>query len=109
MKQKLKGKYLLDSYKHRLLDKLHSLRQGSRSVQDYTTECYDLTLRCEVQEDFYQAIFRYRSGLRSDIQRAMFIHSHKIETLEHASQLAQVIDISLRFFPERRVISKVGK
>jgi len=29
MKRKLKEKYLPDSYKHRLLDKLHSLRQES--------------------------------------------------------------------------------
>ena len=48
MKQKLKEKYLPDSYKHCLLDKLHSLRQGSRSVQEYTTDFDDVTLRCEV-------------------------------------------------------------
>ena len=87
MKQKLKEKHLPDSYKHRLLDKLHSIRQDSRLVQEYITDFGDLTLRCELQEDSYQAISRYCSGLRSDIQRAMFIHSHKIETLEQASQL----------------------
>jgi len=83
MKQKLKNKYLLNFFKHRLLDKLYSLRQVNRSVQDYTIEFDDLTLCCEVQEDSYQAIFRYSSGLKSEIQRAMFIHV--IETLEHAA------------------------
>jgi len=63
----LKEKYLLDSYKYHLLDKLHSLRQGSKSVKNYTIEFDDLTLRCEMQEDSYQTISRYRSGLRSDI------------------------------------------
>jgi len=87
MKQKLKEKYLPDSYKHRLLDKSHTLRQGSRPVQDITIEFDYLTLRCEVQEDSYQGISRYHSGLRSDIQRAMFIDSHKIETHEQANQL----------------------
>ena len=67
MKQKLKEKYLPDSYKHRLRDKLHDLRLGSRSVQDYTTEFDDLTLCCEVREDSNQAISRYHSGLSSDI------------------------------------------
>jgi len=81
MKQELKEKYILDFYKHRLLDKLHSLRQSSRSVQVYTIEFNGLTLR-EVREDSYQAIFRYRSELRLDIQQAVFIHSYKIETLE---------------------------
>jgi len=51
MKQKIKERYLFDFYKHRLLDKLQCLRQGTRSVQDYTTEFDDLTLRYVVQED----------------------------------------------------------
>jgi len=70
MKQKVKEKYLSDSHKHHLLDKLHNLRQGSMSVQDYTIKFDDLTLHCEVREDSYQAISRYRYGLRSDIHRA---------------------------------------
>jgi len=73
IKQKFKKKYLPDFYKHRLLDKLHSLHQGSRSVQDYTNKFDNLILHCEVREDSNQAISRYRSGLMSDIQRAMFI------------------------------------
>ena len=47
MKNKLKEKYL----RHRLLDKLHNLRQGSMSIQDYMTTFDDLTFHCEVQED----------------------------------------------------------
>ena len=80
MKQKFKEKYLPDFYKHRLLDKLYSLHQDSRPVQDYTIEFDNLTLCCKVREDSYQDIFRYHSELRSDIQQTMFIHSHKIDT-----------------------------
>jgi len=109
MKQKLEEKYLPDSYKRRLLDKLHSFRQGSMSIQEYTTDFDDLILRCEVQEDSYQAVSRYRSGLRSDIQRAMFIHSREIETLKKASQLAQDIETSLRFSTECTTIPKAGE
>jgi len=39
----------------------------------------------------------------------MLIHSHKIETLEQANQLAQDIETSLKFFSERKVILKVGE
>jgi len=39
----------------------------------------------------------------------MFIHSHKIETLEQASQLARDIETSLRFSSERKIFSKAGK
>ena len=69
----------------------------------------DLTLPCEMQEDSYQVISRYRSGLRSDIQRTMSIHSHKIKTLEQASQPAQDRETSLRFSSVRRVIPKIGE
>jgi len=44
------------------------------AVHGYTIEFDDLTLRYMVREDSYQGIFRYHSGLRSDIQRVMFIH-----------------------------------
>ena len=54
----------------------------------------------------YQAIFRYHSGLRLDIQRVMFIHSHKIETLEQTRQLTQDIKASLGFSSEGRVNPK---
>jgi len=38
----------------------------------------------------------------------MFIHSHKLETLEQASRLAQDIKTSLRFSSERKIIPKTG-
>jgi len=41
MKQKFKEKYHPESYKYRLLDKLHSIRHGSMSVQNYTIEFHD--------------------------------------------------------------------
>jgi len=43
------------------------------SVQAYETAFDDLTLRCELQEDSHQTIFRFRSGLRTDIQWAMIV------------------------------------
>ena len=79
------------------------------SAQDYTTKFDDLILRCEVRVNSYHAISRYSSELSSDIQRVMCIHSHKIEILEQTSQLAQDIEISLRFSSEHMVIPKIGE
>jgi len=45
------------------------------SVQAYTTTFDDLTLCCELQENPHQSIYRFRSGLRTNIQWAMIIHS----------------------------------
>jgi len=106
MKQKFKEKYHPDCYKHRFLDKLHNLCQGSRSIQDYTTEFDDLTLCFEVQEDFNQAISRYCFELRLDIQRIIFIHSHKLESLKQANQLAQDIESPSHFLQSVRSFLK---
>ena len=94
---------------HRLLDKLQNFHQGSLSVQDYMITFDDLTLHCEVQEDHHQAIFKFCSGLRFDIQRAMLIHSQNMTFLAQASQLAQDIENSLKFPSVRRLISKPGE
>ena len=104
MKQKLKKKYLIDSYKHCFLDKLHNLCQGSRSVQDYTIEFNDLTYVVMCKKTPTKV---YLVWVESDIKRSMFIHSHKIETLEQASQLAQDRKTSLS--SECRVIPKARR
>ena len=87
MKNKLKEKYFPDSYRHRLLDELHHFRKESMSVQAYITAFDDLILNCELQEEPHQIISRYHSGLRTDIQWAMIIHSKTIKTFAQASQL----------------------
>jgi len=54
MKDKLKEKYVPESYMRRLLNKLHNLHQCNMSIQHYMTIFDDLTLHCEVQEDRHQ-------------------------------------------------------
>jgi len=54
MKDKLKEKYVPESYMRRLLNKLHNLHQCSMSIQHYMTIFDDLTLHCEVKEDRHQ-------------------------------------------------------
>jgi len=109
VKDKFKGKYLIESYRHRLLDKLHNFRQGSMSIQDYMTAFDVITLHYEVQEDCLHVIFRFCLGLRSDIQCTMLIHSRNVTSLAQASQLAQDIDNSHKFSLECRFVLKVGE
>ena len=107
MKDKFKGKYLIESYRQRLLDKLHNFRQGSMSIQDYMTAFDVITLHYEVQEDCLHVIFRFCLGLRSDIQCTMLIHSRNVTSLAQASQLAQDIDNSHKFSLECRFVLKL--
>jgi len=50
IKEKLKEKYFLEYCKNSLLDKLHNLRQGNTSVQDYIAKFKNLTLCCDMRE-----------------------------------------------------------
>lgn len=67
IKGRLNEKYLLYTFRSRLLEKLHSLCQGNMLIHDYMIKFDDLTLHYEVREDCLQAILRFRSRLRSDI------------------------------------------
>jgi len=108
MKNKLKENFP-ESYRHRLLDELHRPRQGSMSVQTYTTAFDDLTLRCELQNDPHQTKSRFCFGLRTDIQWAMISHSQTIQTLAQASQLAKDIEASFRSSLDHIFILKAGE
>lgn len=66
-KRQFKEIYLPESYRNNLLDKLHNLHQASMLDQDNMTKFDDLTLYYEVQEDHYQVISRFYSGLISEI------------------------------------------
>jgi len=79
------------------------------SVQDSMTTFDDLTLCCEVQGDCLQAISRFHSGLRSDRQRAMLIHSQNVTSMAQGSQLAQDIYNSFKFCSEHMFFPEAGK
>ena len=68
MKEKLRCKFLPIDYRQTLFQKLHNFRQGSKTVQEYTEEFYNLQARNDLREDEEQRIARYLAGLRPQIQ-----------------------------------------
>ncbi|XP_038975300.1 uncharacterized protein LOC103717641 [Phoenix dactylifera] len=87
MKDKLREKYLPTSYQQRLLDQWQTLTQGNKSVIDYIAKFDEFLMRCHVDEDPSVTLSRFRAGLRSDIQRELFMR--EVYSLEQAYQLAQ--------------------
>ena len=59
MKQKLRAEFLPHNFQRLMYQRLQNLRQGMRSVDEYTTEFYQLLVRNEIQETLDQLVSRY--------------------------------------------------
>ena len=67
-KKHLRGAFLPHNYAKLLYQQLQNLRQGNRSVDDYTTEFHWLATRNDLTETEEQQVSRYIGGLRSQFQ-----------------------------------------
>ncbi|XP_062145847.1 uncharacterized protein LOC133853838 [Alnus glutinosa] len=90
MKIKMKSHFLPFGYTQTLFQRLHSLRQGMRSVDDYTEEFYQLIARNDLSETEEQMVARYLGGLRQPLQDALSLHS--LWTVSEAYQRALVAE-----------------
>jgi len=86
MRDKLKAKFLSTHYLHNNYLKFHNLKQGTKSVEEYTREFEQLLLKCDLKEDETQTLVRYLSGLYDQI--AHVIELHPYSSLNELSSLA---------------------
>jgi hypothetical protein len=64
----MRDRFVSPSYHRELRKKLMRLEQGDKSVQDYYTELLKGLQRCGIVEGHEDALCRFYSGLRRDIQ-----------------------------------------
>jgi hypothetical protein len=64
----MRDRFVLPSYHRELRKKLIRLEQGDKSVQDYYAELQKGLQRCGIVEGHEDALCRFYSGLRCDIQ-----------------------------------------
>src|SRR5262249_18496915 len=64
MKDKLREKYLLESYRQRLLEQWQGLAQGNGSVNKYIERFEEFHIQCNMKEDPFITLARFRVGLR---------------------------------------------
>ncbi|GJZ81306.1 putative nucleotidyltransferase, ribonuclease H [Tanacetum coccineum] len=72
--------------RERIYQRLQNLKQGSKSVEDYATEFYQLIARNDIQEIEDQLVSRYIGGLR--VQIMDFVNMFDPMTLSDAYQRA---------------------
>jgi hypothetical protein len=68
MKKHMRSAFLPYNYTRTLYQRLQNLRQGNWSVDDYTTEFYQLVSRDAIAEDEESRVARYIGGLRIQFQ-----------------------------------------
>jgi hypothetical protein len=67
VKKKMKGNFLPFRYTQTLFQQLHMLRQGAKSVDDYTEEFYQLVARNDFSETEEQLVPQYLGDLRQSL------------------------------------------
>ncbi|KAB5511963.1 hypothetical protein DKX38_028991 [Salix brachista] len=80
-------------YTRTLYQRLQNLTQGSRSVDDYTTEFYELVSRDAIAEDKESRVARYIGGLRIQFQDVL--NMFEILSVSDAHQRAVQLDRQL--------------
>ena len=68
LKKEMQKKNLPYNYDQLMFQKLQSLRQGSRTVDEYATEFFKMINRVEVRDSEKQLVMRFIGGLRQQIQ-----------------------------------------
>ncbi|CAA7027706.1 unnamed protein product [Microthlaspi erraticum] len=71
LKKHMRRSFLPYNYEQTLYNKLQNLRQGSRSVDEYATEFFQMISRATLLETEEQLVSRFIGGLRSQIQLAL--------------------------------------
>ena len=76
----MKEHFLLTDHEQLMYTKLFSLKQGTKSVEEYTKEFHELSIQNQVQESDAQLAARYKAGLQMEIQLEMIaIHTYTVD------------------------------
>ena len=86
----MKGHFLPFRYTQTLFQRLHTQRQGARSIDDYTEEFHQLVARNDLSETEEQLVALYLGGLRQSLQDVLSLHS--IWTVSEAYQRALTVE-----------------
>jgi hypothetical protein len=88
MKEAMRHRFVPTHYFRELHQKLHTLVQGGKSVEDYHKEKEMCMVRANIEEDKEVTMARFLSGLNNEI--ANTIELYKYDTFE------EMLDVALK-------------
>ncbi|MDQ4222769.1 retrotransposon gag domain-containing protein, partial [Pseudomonas aeruginosa] len=88
MKKMLKATFLPYNYQSLMYQRLQNLRQGTRTVNDYADEFYQLIARNDIMETEEQLTARFVGGLRIQIQDMVNMFDPRSVAEAHQKALA---------------------
>jgi len=94
MKSKLKSKFPRPHYLQDNFLKVRHLKQGCKSIEEYTIEFEQLLLKCDLKEDKSQTLIKYLSGLNEEIGHVVEVHPYT--SLDELSVLAHKVELQKR-------------
>lgn len=71
LKKHLRKTFLPFNYDHIMFQRLQNLRQGTRTVEEYSTEFFLLLTRIDIRDSEQQLVARFVGGLRQKIQHTL--------------------------------------
>ncbi|CAL8177990.1 unnamed protein product [Prunus armeniaca] len=103
MKSKLRKQFLPADYTMELYEQFHNLKQRDMSVEEYTSEFNNLSIRVGLNETNEQMTSRYLSGLNQTIRDEMGVV--RLFNLEDARQYALMAERRLSRHGGKRAVS----
>ncbi|XP_022549222.1 uncharacterized protein LOC111201466 [Brassica napus] len=95
LKKHMRKTFIPYNYESLLLQKFHNIRQGSRSVEDYSNEFYQMLTRIDIQDSEDQLVARYIAGLRTQLQT--MLHQFDPSSVSEARQRALLVEQQNRY------------
>jgi hypothetical protein len=90
MKREIRGQFVPRHYRRDLFDKLHNLKQGNLSVEEYYTEMEKAIIRTNINEREEQSMARFMLGLHRNIQRIVEFQPYQnLDELVHQASKAE--------------------
>ena len=94
LKKHMQKTFIPYNFERLLFQKFHNIRQGTRSVEDYANEFYQILTRVDIQDSEDQLVASFVAGLRPQLQN--MLHQFDPGSVAEARQRALLVEQQAR-------------